>query len=360
MKRNLSIMVKPASSACNLQCRYCFYRDVAQSRTKASFGIMTAQTCENLIRKSLEFGGGGSICFTFQGGEPLLAGKEFYKQFLSLAEKYNTNGSEIIYCLQTNGTLIDAQWADFFAENNFLIGLSLDGDKDANCFRFDNDSKSTFDKVIEAAELLKGRKVEFNVLCVATGYTANNIEDIYSYFKGLNLKYLQFVPCLRPFGDKSESQLFMSAEQYASFLIKLFKLYADDWAKGNYISIRGFDNYVNLFLGANAEQCGMNGFCSRQFVVEGNGNVYPCDFYCLDEWLLGNINADDFESIASSPRAYEFLRSSVNKLSKCQECQYYYLCRGGGCKRARESQDYCEAYKKFFKECLPLFSVFKN
>ena len=358
MKKDLSVMVKPASSMCNMRCKYCFYHNVAQSRQQSCYGVMTYGTTENLIRKALEFCDGGSIYFAFQGGEPLIAGIDFFSDFISLVKNLNKKDSKIYYGLQTNGTLIDSRWAEFFAANNFLLGISLDGDKDANNFRLDADMNDTFSKVTKAIELLKEHHVDFNVLTVATGYTADNIENIYDYFKKQNFKYLQFIPCLRPFGNNSENSLYMNVEQYASFLIKLFKLYAQDYAKGQYTSIRQLDNYVRLFLGENAEQCGMNGFCSRQFVIESNGNVYPCDFYCLDEWLLGNINEDSFEQIACAPKAYEFMRNSLPTSPQCKNCEYFRLCRGGGCKRSKEDRDYCQAYKRFFKECLPLFEIF--
>ncbi|MDE7328282.1 MAG: SPASM domain-containing protein [Clostridia bacterium] len=341
-----------------MRCKYCFYHSVAQSREASSYGIMTLSTAENLIRKALEFCDGGSIYFAFQGGEPLFAGKDFFRDFVALVKKHNSRGCKIYYALQTNGTLIDTEWADFFAENKFLLGLSLDGDQNANRFRLDADLNYTFPKVKSAMDLLKERGVDFNVLIVATGYTADHIEAVYKYFKSQEIKFLQFIPCLRPFGDKSESELYMTVEQYASFLIRLFNLYVKDYVKGEYVSIRQFDNYVRLFLGENAEQCGMNGYCSRQFVVEGNGNVYPCDFYCLDEWLLGNVNTDDFIQLASKPKADEFTRGSFSIPAQCRACPYVRVCRGGGCKRSKEDRDYCQAYKQFFSACLPLFRVF--
>ena len=358
MKKDLSIMIKPASSICNMRCKYCFYHSVAQSRSAQSYGIMTGDTAENLIRQAVDFSDGGSIYFAFQGGEPLFAGKDYFANFVALVEKYNTRKCKIYYNLQTNGTLIDEEWADFFAKNNFLIGLSLDGDQSANRFRLDAEFAPTFLKVKSAMDLLKQKGVDFNVLIVATGYTADNIEDVYKYFKSQDVKYLQFIPCLRPFGDTSESELYMTVEQYSSFLIRLFNLYVKDYVKGGYVSIRQLDNFVRLFLGERAEQCGMNGFCSRQFVVEGNGNVYPCDFYCLDEWLLGNVNTDNFADIAQNPKAVTFIRGTLTMPTKCQTCPYYRVCRGGGCKRSKADRDYCDAYKKFFSSCLPLFRVF--
>ncbi|MDE5990037.1 MAG: SPASM domain-containing protein [Clostridia bacterium] len=360
MKKDLSIMIKPASSICNMRCKYCFYHSLAESRESFSYGIMTQSTAENLIIKALDFCDGGSIYFAFQGGEPLFAGKEFFINFVSMVDKHNTKGCKIYYNLQTNGTLIDQEWADFFAENKFLLGLSLDGDQDANRFRLDRDLNYTFPTVKASMDLLKERGVDFNVLIVSTGYTADHIESVYKYFKSQDIKFLQFIPCLRPFGDKSESDLYMTVSQYSSFLIKLFNLYVKDYVKGEYVSIRQFDNYVRLFWGEHAEQCGMNGFCSRQFVIESNGNVYPCDFYCLDEWLLGNVNSNDFTQLASAQKADEFTRGSFSISSKCKACPYVRLCRGGGCKRSKEDRDYCQAYQQFFGACLPLFRVFIN
>lgn len=341
-----------------MRCKYCFYHSLANSREQFSYGIMSDKTVENTVKKVLDFCEGGSIYFTFQGGEPLLAGKEFFIKFTELIKKYNKLNSPVYYCLQTNGTLIDREWAEFFSKNNFLLGISLDGDEEADKFRVDSQNNYTFSKVLNALDILKEYKIDFNVLSVATGYTAEHIEDIYCFFKGLGLKYLQFIPCLRPFGDKSQSPLYMTVKQYADYLIRLFRLYLNDYKSGNYVSIREFDNMVRLYLGDNPEQCGVTGHCARQFVIESNGNIYPCDFYCLDEWLLGNINTDSLDSAANSKKAIDFIKESFNYPDKCRQCKLFALCRAGGCKRARVSTDYCEAYKKFFDTCLNDFRIF--
>lgn len=356
----LSIMIKPASSLCNMRCRYCFYHDVSDTRQVKSFGIMNSETAENLISKALNFADGESVAFAFQGGEPLIAGIEYFKNFVSKVEKQNTKRSQIYYGLQTNGTLLTDEWAQFFSENNFLIGLSLDGDRKANRFRLDENGNNTYDKIISASEILKKHKVDFNILTVLTGYCADNIDSIYRSLTNKGFKYLQFIPCLRPFGDNSENEMYMTVRQYAKFLIHGFNLYVKDYVRGDYTSVRYFDNLVRLFLGQQTEQCGMCGHCMHQFVAEGNGNIYPCDFYCTDEWLLGNINESDFDTLAHSERAEKFLRESLLIKEKCKHCKYYPLCRGGGCKRTKNDRDYCEAYKSFFNSCLPLFRVFIN
>lgn len=365
----LSIMIKPASSCCNMRCRYCFYHDVAESREAFSLGMMTEKTARALIEKALSFAGGESVSFAFQGGEPLTAGLDFFRFFTKTVSELNTRRSAIYYGMQTNGLLLDGEWAQFLHDNGFLVGLSLDGDIDANRFRVDVSGARTQGRVMEKAELLREYEVDFNILTVLTGYCADNIERIYRYFRSKGFKYLQFIPCLRPLagvpedktGDiKYEGGLYMTPKQYSTYLIRLFNLYVKDYVRGNYTSVRQFDNWVRLYLGQASEQCGMLGHCTHQFVVEGNGNTYPCDFYCVDEWLLGNINSSDFRALAECKKAERFIKESLSVRGECKVCRWYPLCRGGGCKRNRLDADYCEAYKRFFSACLPLFRVFEN
>ncbi len=357
---SLSIMIKPASSLCNMRCEYCFYCDVTEHRDVKSFGFLSEETAENLIVKALDFADGENIAFAFQGGEPTLRGLPFFEFFVKKVNELNKKMSKIFYGLQTNGTLINDEWATFFKENNFLIGLSLDGDFKNNSFRVDEKRENAFYKIINASNILNNHGVDFNILTVLTGSCAENIDEILRYFRKREFKFLQFIPCLRPFGDKTESSLYMTNEQYKHFLINGFNFYVKEYVKGNYTSIRYFDNLVHLYLGNKTEQCGMCGHCTHQFVIEGNGNVYPCDFYCTDEWLLGNINNSDLKTLAESKKATEFLKESLFVPEECKKCKFYPICRAGGCKRSKEDRSYCEAYKGFFEACLPLFRVFIN
>ncbi len=356
----LSIMIKPSSSLCNLRCKYCFYADVSSKREFENFGLMSEETAENLIKSALDFADGASIAFAFQGGEPLLSGLEFFRSFVECVEKNNSENSEIFYSLQTNGILIDEAWAEFFRKNKFLIGLSLDGNYKCNRFRVDASGENVYYTVFEKAKLLEKCGVEFNILTVLTGYAAENSAEIYRHFRDNGFKFLQFIPCLRPFGDKSESELYMTPKQLEKFLIEVFNLYVKDFWRGNYVSVRYFDNLVRMYLGQKPEQCGLCGHCSYQFVAEGNGNIYPCDFYCTDEWLLGNVNECSLEFMAHSEKAKCFITESLAVDEKCRACPYFPLCRAGGCKRQRADRDYCEAYKAFFKACLPLFKIFSS
>ena len=356
----VSLMIKPASSLCNLSCEYCFYKDVSEHREHLGFGKMDRETARILIEKALEFASGESVAFAFQGGEPTLAGLDFFRFFVETAKKLNTKNSTLFYSIQTNGTLIDNQWAQFFAENKFLVGLSLDGSYKDNKFRKKPDGQNSYYKITSAAEILKRHNADFNILTVLTGYCAENGEEIYKFFRSRGYRYLQFIPCLRPFDSTEQSELYMTAEQYAGFLIKVFNLYVKDYVRGNYVSIRQFDNWVRSFLRQPTEQCGIMGHCTHQFVSEANGNIYPCDFYCTDEYLLGNIKTDTFFSMATGEKAKNFIRESLKIPERCKKCNVYPLCRAGGCKRTQLSEDYCRAYKQFFTSCLPLFRVFLN
>ncbi len=356
----LSLMVKPASSLCNLSCEYCFYRDVSEHREHLGFGVMSYDIAETLIKKALDFADGEMAAFAFQGGEPTLAGKEYFKFFVDTVKKHNKKGSEIFYSIQTNGTQIDDDWAKFFTKNHFLVGLSLDGDYAGNKFRKQPNGSNSYYKIIKAAECLQRNSTDFNILTVLTGYCAKNGERIYKYFRAKGFRYLQFIPCLRPFDSNEESELYMTVDEYASFLIKVFNLYVKDYVRDQYMSVRQFDNWVRLYLNQSAEQCGMYGHCSHQFVSESNGNIYPCDFYCTDEYLLGNVKEKSFTEMVNSQTATNFVKESLTIPSRCQKCDVYPMCRAGGCKRTQQSADYCEAYKQFFKACLPLFRVFIN
>lgn len=346
----ISVMLKPASGACNLQCRYCFYSALQPYRDTFFKGFMQPQTAHRVIDAALAFAGDSDVFFTFQGGEPLLRGLEFYQDFTSYAKCANNGRAKIVYCLQTNGTLLNAQWCRFFKKNDFLVGVSLDGTRQQNADRVYPDGRESFDDVLRGIECLRQFDVAFNILAVLTRKTARSVRESYRYFKESGFRYFQYITGLAPFGSsRSENSLFMEPADYAYFLDKAFRLYYNDLTRGNAVSVRQFDNFVHLAAGHYAEQCGMNGFCSRQFVVESDGSVYPCDFYCTDDWLLGNIQTASFQKLAESQKARAFLNASRTLPSRCNGCAYLAVCRGCGCRRVRDDVDYCSAYRSFFE-----------
>ncbi|MFW5780833.1 MAG: radical SAM protein [Bacillota bacterium] len=347
----ISIMIKPASSLCNLKCKYCFYHFISDSRESYSYGMMKQELVRKILYKAFEFTKGQAVNISFQGGEPLLRGKEFFIKFNEYVKELNKNNSPVNIAIQTNGTLIDDEWCKIFYENNYLVGLSLDGDKLANVYRLDKENNQVFDLIMKNVKLLKSHKVDFNILSVLTDKVANRINKIYEFFLSQGIKHIQFIPCLKPLNEDIEDKMYLTGEQYGEFLINLFRLYYKDFIKGNYVSIRQLDNFVQLASARNAEQCGMNGHCSYQFVIEANGNVYPCDFYCLDEYITGNINNQDFKELSKNTKAVNFIKESISLEPKCKLCKYYKLCRGG-CKRERKDIEFCKAYKIFFKECI--------
>ncbi len=346
----ISVMLKPSSSLCNLKCEYCFYSSLADEREEYSKGMMTEKTMENTILSALDFANGTDVYFTFQGGEPLLCGLKYFEKFVDFTKNNNKKNSHVHYCLQTNGTLIDDAYAEFFKAHGFLVGVSLDGNEELNSYRVYPDGRGSFDDVMNGIEILKKHNVTFNVLSVLTKRTANNFRSAYRFFKSNDLRYLQFIPCLRPFKSDYDEEMYMNCDDYAQFLKRGFNIYFNDYMRGEYVSIRSFDNYIALANGSNAEQCGMNGCCSTQFVVEGDGSVYPCDFYCTDDWYLGNINECSFDTLYHSEKAVEFMKNSFILDDECKECDYFYLCRGGGCKRNRQEKNYCPSYKQFFSD----------
>lgn len=344
----LSIMVKPASSACNLRCEYCFYTAVAKKREVFDKGMLSLETSEKMISSAFECSK-DFVGFVFQGGEPLIRGIDFYREFVSLVKKYNTSGAEVSFAVQTNGTLLNDEWCEFFRENNFLVGVSLDGNEEQNKYRVYPDGSASFTDIMAGIELLKKHNVQFNVLSVLTKNLANTFRDSYKFFKSMGLSYLQYIPCLRDF-DSDDDVYVMNNDDYLNYLNSAFRMYYNARLRGTPFSIRQLDNYVLLAHGSCPEQCGMKGGCSEQFVVEGDGSVYPCDFYCNDEQCLGNINDTSFAEMRKSKKALDFISSSFEKRDECSECKYYYLCRGGGCKRNNASFNYCETYKKFFSQ----------
>jgi len=353
----VNVLIKPASSACNMRCEYCFYRDVADHREHAFEGMLSVASMEKVMAAATEYAEG--LCsFAFQGGEPTLAGLDFYRQTVALGKKYRRPGLEIRYAIQTNGYCIDDEWAQFLAENNFLVGLSLDGPAELHDLnRKDNHGKRTHDKVMRAVRLFEKYHVEYNILCVVTGKNARSIQRIYQFYKKQNFRWLQFIPCLEPLEQERGGEVYhLSPRDYGDFLIRLFDLWYQDLQKGEYISIRHLDNWLSILLRERPESCDMMGHCSVQFVVEGDGGVYPCDFYVLDEWRLGTVGEQSFQEMAESSTAKRFIEASLRVPETCRACPVYPVCRNG-CRRNRLMQEnlvdrnyYCEAYRRFFLE----------
>ena len=349
----VSVLIKPASGLCNMACRYCFYREEADSRGSVVERFMDEKTLEAAVRRTLVSSRDGA-CFLFQGGEPTLRGLDFFRLAIELEKRYNRKGAPVINCIQTNGLLLDEEWCAFLREQDFLVGLSLDGLRDCHdrC-RVAGDGSPTFDRVLEAARLLEKHCVRFNILTVLNRATAPRIGDIYRFYRANGWRYQQYMECLPPaFGTGGWEDLTLGPEEYGICMDQLFSLWYKDWRKGRAPYIRQFENYVGIFLGLEPEACNQRGTCSIQYVIEADGSVYPCDFYAVDMYCLGNINRCRFQELAGGEAAARFLAQSSRLPDACRTCTYAFLCRGG-CRRQRtggpaEKNDLCSGLRYFF------------
>lgn len=353
-----SILIKPASANCNMDCKYCFYKCLSSHREEYSKGFMKEETLETLVREAIAYAD-GSLTFAFQGGEPTLAGLDFFQKAVELQQKYNNKKLQIENTIQTNGLLIDEKWARFLGEHRFLVGLSLDGPKKMHDrYRKDAGGQDTFARIMHSVQLLEQYQVDYNVVTVVTNDTAKQASFLYKFWKRNHYPFVQFIPCMdeikRQDGTQERSIYAVEPEQYGKFLCELFDLWYADFAAGETMDIRMFSNLAQMAAGYPAEECGMNGCCNCYFVVEGDGSVYPCDFYCMDEWKLGTVN-DGFVQMKTSEKAKAFVEASRPVCATCQECPHFSLCRGG-CRRWREPfvdgkpglNQLCSAYRMFF------------
>ncbi|MBA7559437.1 Anaerobic sulfatase-maturating enzyme [subsurface metagenome] len=363
MINSLNIMIKPSSSNCNMRCEYCFYHSISEKRLHKSWGFMNFELLETIVRKALNEVE-DACTFAFQGGEPTLAGLDFYKKLVKCEQKYNQKNIEINNAIQTNGLTIDEEWAHFLAQNHFLVGISLDGPKKIHdLYRIDNQGKGTFQRIIKAINLFDQYHVKYNILTVVTAQVARDIHKIYNFFKDKNFKYLQFIPCLDPLQEEPGVYRFsLTPEKYSYFLKTLFDLWYEDVMSDHLVNIRYFDNLLQLLMGYPPEACGTLGKCNCQFIIEANGGVYPCDFYVVDKWYLGNIKEKSFLELLTSPNSYQFVEMSQNFDSKCNNCPWFFVCRGG-CRRWCEPFNdgkpsiniLCSAYQDFFQYTLEQF-----
>lgn len=368
------LLIKPASGACDLRCRYCFYHDELSQREVAIRGIMSHDTVATILTKALarcaEKHPAEPLSVGFQGGEPLLAGVDFFRFVCEHVDRQNTSGVKVAYFLQTNGTHITEEFADLFAERNFLIGLSVDGPKEYHDMcRVTASGGSCFSSVMRGAELLRRRGVDFNILTVVTAQTARHAQRIYGFFAKCGFKWQQYIPCVAPLDGHGSEKFELAPREYGNFLCRMFDLWYADAMKGreHYVYNRDFENWIGILAGYPPEECGMCGVCSEQYLIESDGAVYPCDFYALDDYCLGNLVNDSFDDIDAVRESLRFIAASRRLPDECRECRWLSLCRNG-CRRNRVGGEaspicsldhpsgrnrFCAAYSEFFEYAYP-------
>lgn len=355
-----TLLIKPASASCDMACRYCFYADESANRTTPNYGMMSEETAEKLIERAFE-DNPGHVAFGFQGGEPTCRGLSFFRFFVEKT-KEKAGKNTFSFSLQTNGLSANAEWAEFYKENGFLVGVSVDGPKKVHDeWRLDKAGRGTFQRVFNNAKLLDSKGVPVNILVTVTKQAAKNPVETWDFFKRNGFRHLQFIPCIDPMNkERGGLPWSTSPSEYGVFLQKLFALYHRDWSRGDYTSVRHFDNLISLAVRGWAEECGRNGMCGKYFLIEADGSCYPCDFYALDKWRLGNLWEMSFGEMDGKRRKLGFVEQSLIVHEDCMECRWRPLCRGG-CRRDREDfatgeieKTYlCPAYKAFFEKCAP-------
>lgn len=350
-----SLLIKPVSAVCNLDCTYCFYLDREADPYKALPGRrMSIETLERLVDTYLFYSYPNSV-FAFQGGEPTLAGLPFFEKLVEFQKQYGRNGQSVSNALQTNAILIDRNWCNLFREYNWLVGASLDGPEEPHDrYRFNKEGRGTWKRVMAGIELMRAEKVEFNVLCVLSQANVEKPRELYRFFRGLGIDNLQYIPLSEFASDGEPLPFTVTPEQYGRFLCETFDAW---WPDRRKVRIRFFDNLAEALAGQKPGSCTLHETCDSYVVVEYNGDVFPCDFFVEKEWKLGNITLDSWSEIARRRRRYEFAANKTIAHAECRVCEYQSICRAG-CPKFRharhgrfEDLDYfCPAYKMIYEK----------
>ena len=371
-----STMIKPIGGKCNLRCAYCYYLDKElQYDTPAR--LMSDELLEEYIRQYIEGNDVPLITFCWHGGEPLMAGLDFYKKAMEIQTKF-ANGKRIENTLQTNATLITHEWAQFFAQHNFLLGVSIDGPKevhDAN--RLTANEEPTFDRVIKAIDILKECGVEFNTLSAISSASAGRGVETYNFLKSIGSRYMQFLPVVehtktalgykRPVicsPDDPEAQIAefsIGSKEWGRFLVDIY----DEWIKadvGNYF-VQMFDATLANWCGVRAGVCAMNETCGDALIVEHDGSVYSCDHFVYPEFKLGYLQQTELKTLYKSRSQFIFGAAKTSSLhTKCNNCAWVHLCHGECPKhRFKQNENYlCAGLQHFFRHTAPSMQYMRD
>ena len=363
VSREFQVFAKPAGSACNLRCRYCYYLEKKKLYPDTDHFLMAYNILEEYIKQHIEASTESTINFSWHGGEPLLAGINFYRNVLRLQSSYNREGRRIVNGIQTNGTLLNEEWCRFFAEEGFIIGMSIDGPEEPhNKFRRTKDDGTTWHKVISGFQLLKKHSVIPEILCVVNSENVKNPLVIYDFFKHIGAKYITFLPLVEPETDSTGgvSRNSVPSEEFGHFLCEVF----DTWVENDIgeIKIQVFEEVARTAFDQEHTLCIFKKNCGGVPVVEHNGDFYSCDHYVDKDSLLGNIMDHSLTSFLESERQKLFgLSKSISLPEYCIECEVRAMCNGE-CPRNRfiltpegePGLNYlCKGYRCFFNHCRP-------
>jgi uncharacterized protein len=328
------VMAKPTGAQCNLECDYCFFLKKDRLYPDSNFR-MTDETMEAYIRQTIEGHRLPEVTIAWQGGEPTLMGLDFFRRAVEVEKKYIRPGMRIENTFQTNGVLIDEEWCNFFHENNFLVGLSLDGPRHLHdAYRHDKGGKSVFGKVVRAARLMQKHEVEFNILGTVNAANSRYPLEVYRFFRDeLEARYIQFIPIVErdnATGNQEGTRVTnrtVDPEQYGRFLIEIF----DEWVRRDvgFMFVQFFDGVLASYVRGYSTLCVLTQTCGECMALEHNGDLYSCDHFVEPRYLLGNISQTPLLELVASETQRSFGRAKSNTLPKyCRECKYLFTCYG--------------------------------
>ena len=363
----LYVMLKPIGAVCNLRCNYCYYLEKKGLYPDEKRYTMSEELLEKFIEQYLESQTQSQVLFTWHGGETLMRNISFYKKALELQRKYG-GGRHIDNCLQTNGTLLNDEWCRFFKDNNFLIGISIDGPQHCHdVYRRMADGRPSFTQVMRGIQLLKKHRVEFNVMGVVNDYNVDYPLDFYHFFKEIDARYIQFAPIVERLPDGSFAPWNVPAEKWGDFLISIF----DEWVRNDVgeFFVQYFDSTLANWVGEKPSTCTLSKTCGHAGVMEFNGDVYACDHFVFPEHRLGNIHTQTLTGMMYSPGQMQFGADKYDTLPEyCRKCEFLFACYGE-CPKNRiintpdgeSGLNYlCKGYYKFFKHVAPSMDFMKK
>ncbi|MBN2356287.1 anaerobic sulfatase maturase [candidate division KSB1 bacterium] len=362
MKPLNSLLIKPAGPDCNLNCIYCFYLQKAALFPTSAPRRMSREVLRETMLQTMQ-SGESQVNFGWQGGEPTLMGLPFFETAVQFQARYGKAGHTVGNGLQTNGLLIDASWAAFLRESQFLVGLSLDGPAHIHDrYRRFRSGKHSWEHTVRARDILLEAGVAVNALIVVNDYSVRFAREIYQFHKKNGLTYMQFIPCVEPGAEDATipAPFSVPADAYGQFLCELFDLWRGDFRYGRpRTSIRWFDSLFYTYVGLPAPECTLVPECGQYLVVEHNGDVFSCDFYVDPQWRLGNVLKDNLTELLNDDLQTKFGKNKAVLPDECTTCPYLHHCYGG-CPRERrfhpEGLNYfCSAWKQFFTYADPFF-----
>jgi len=362
-QREFQVFVKPIGARCNLRCSYCYYLESGYSADSLRGSVMTDDVLEAYIRQHLAASGGNNVFFSWHGGEPTLAGLDFYRRAVETEKRLAPAGCNILNGIQTNGTLLDDTWGQFLREAGFYVGVSLDGPSEYhNSYRRRADGSGSFEATMKGLETLKKYGVSHEILCVVNSGNVHAPLEVYRFFKSLGVEFLTFLPLVerKTLTSAEVTERSVGAADFGRFLAAVF----DEWIVQDIgsVKVQVFEEALRTAFGQDHTLCIFKPVCGAVPVIETNGDFYSCDHYVSEKYLVGNITNQSLADLLDDPEQKAFGEAKRNTLPQyCMECEVIEMCNGE-CPKNRfiDTPDgepglnyLCEGYRYFFNHCRP-------